>query len=227
MSKTLKGLQIAYTKEGQEEVFNLAFPHTLENFEGIRDALIALLGEDAGVDAQNMHQNPQWGFGPMGFGPQAQSFDPHNPQGGFNPQGFGPQSGFNLQAQHPFSGYASFGAQGPQGATPQQGFNPQAQGFQGFGAQGMPFAPHGMFMFGFMPFWGFGPMDFHAQAPQWGFNPQGQIPQNGFDPQSPQQGFNPQNPQGGFGPQAQGFSPQHPQNRLTESAQAQQAQPRD
>ncbi|BDQ28721.1 hypothetical protein ASB7_05580 [Helicobacter ailurogastricus] len=194
-----QGLQIAYAKEGQEEVFSLAFPHTLENFEGIRDALIALLGEDAPSAAQG-HQNAQ-----------------QNPQEGSNLQ-----NGFGPQGQHPFGAYAPFGAQhpqwgpnhqspqwgpnhqspqwgpnhqspqwGPNHQSPQWGFGPQVQGFQGFG-------PHGMFMFGFMPFWGFGPMGFL----QWGFNPQGQNPQQGFHPQafgpqsqSPQDGTQPAQPQ--------------------------------
>lgn len=191
----LSGLQIGYSKEGKEKIFNLAFPNPLENFEGIRDALIALLGEEAAAQEQpNPQQNQE-----QGFGPQAQGFNPHNPQG------FSQQSGFNPQAQHPFSAYAPFGAQSPRGANPQQGFNPQTQGFQGLGPQGMPFAaPQGMFMFGFMPFWGFGPMGFHAHNPQWGFNPQGFNPQA----QHPQPGFDPQN-----------------QNHLTESAQPPHPQP--
>ncbi|CRF41159.1 DUF2470 domain-containing protein [Helicobacter ailurogastricus] len=167
-----QGLQIAYAKEGQEEVFSLAFPHTLKNFEGIRDALIALLGEDAPSAAQG-HQNAQ-----------------QNPQESSNPQ-----NGFGPQGQHPFGAYAHFGAQhpqwGPNHQSPQWGFGPQVQGFQGFG-------PHGMFMFGFMPFCGFGPMGFL----QWGFNPQGQNPQQGFHPQafgpqsqSPQDGTQPAQPQ--------------------------------
>ncbi|WP_104691262.1 DUF2470 domain-containing protein [Helicobacter heilmannii] len=179
------GLQIAYSKERQEKTFNLAFPNPIENFEGIREVLIALLGEEAAAQEQtNFQQNPQWGFNPMGFGPQAQGFNPHNPQG------FGPQG------QHPF-GSAPFGAQG---ANPQQGFNPH---FQGFGPHGMPL--HSMFMFGILPFWGFGHMGFHAPHAQAGFNPMG------FGPQA--QGFNPQSqyPQGGFHPQ-NGFNPQPPHN---------------
>ncbi|WP_104742128.1 DUF2470 domain-containing protein [Helicobacter ailurogastricus] len=167
-----QGLQIAYAKEGQEEVFSLAFPHTLKNFEGIRDALIALLGEDAPSAAQG-HQNAQ-----------------QNPQEGSNLQ-----NGFGPQGQHPFGAYVPFGAQhpqwGPNHQSPQWGFGPQVQGFQGFG-------PHGMFMFGFMPFWGFAPMGFL----QWGFNPQGQNPQQDFHPQafgpqsqSPQDGTQPAQPQ--------------------------------
>ncbi|WP_286349030.1 hypothetical protein [Helicobacter felistomachi] len=196
----LSGLQIGYSKEGKEKIFNLAFPNPLENFEGIRDALIALLGEEAAAQEQpNPQQNQQ-----QGFGPQAQGFNPHNPQG------FSQQSGFNPQAQHPFSAHAPFGAQSPRGANPQQGFNPQTQGFQGLGPQAMPF----------------GPMGFHAHNPQWGFNPQGFNPQA----QHPQPGFDPQHPQGGFGPQsdlapqAQGFDPQN-QNHLTESAQPPHPQP--
>ncbi|BCZ17491.1 hypothetical protein NHP190003_07730 [Helicobacter sp. NHP19-003] len=202
------GLQIGYSKGGKEAIFNLAFPNPLENFEGIRDALIALLGEEAPNGAQP-NQNLQGNSNPQqGFGPQAQGFNPHNPQGSFNPQGFAQQGGFNPQAQHPFGGYAPFGAQGPQGANPQQSFNPQ--GFQGFAQQGMPFAHHGMFMFGFVPLWGFGPMGFHAHNPQWGFDPQGFGPQNVFNPQG--QGFNPQH--------------QHPQDSA-QPAQAQPAQPQD
>ncbi|CRI32246.1 DUF2470 domain-containing protein [Helicobacter ailurogastricus] len=158
-----QGLQIAYAKEGQEEVFSLAFPHTLENFEGIRDALIALLGEDAPSAAQG-HQNAQ-----------------QNPQEGSNLQ-----NGFGPQGQHPFGAYAPFGAQ-----HPQWGFGPQVQGFQGFGPHGM-FMFGFMPFWGFGPMgflqWGFNPQ---GQNPQQGFHPQAfgpqsQSPQDGTQPAQPQ-----------------------------------------
>ncbi|TSA86309.1 DUF2470 domain-containing protein [Helicobacter mehlei] len=167
---SLSEMEIAYTKEGKQEVFRLAFPYPLDSFEGIRDALIALLGPDASnvsdsyqsCHTENQHQQNHFGSGAQGsFGPQG------NP-GNWGHQGyFGPQAG-GFAGQHPFNTSCGFnGSYGPWGMP--------------FGFT--PFPYFGMFVMGFVPF-GFHPMPQH-------FNPQAHFgPQSGFHPdmRTPHQG---------------------------------------
>ncbi|WP_104733356.1 DUF2470 domain-containing protein [Helicobacter felis] len=170
----LTEMKIAYSKEGKQEVLTLKFPKKLENFEGIRDALISMLGIDAQASQEAPHaqgfQNadPNAHFGAHAGNFQGQMpFNQHGPAQGFNHgfgahQGqqphFGPQAG-GFQGQMPFNQHG-----------PAHGFN-----HAGFGMPFHGFPPVcGMFVWGFVPFYGFPMGGFqHHHAHMGGFSPMG------------------------------------------------------
>ncbi|WP_104749285.1 DUF2470 domain-containing protein [Helicobacter cynogastricus] len=98
----LTEMKIAYSKESKQEVLTLKFPKKLENFEGIRDALISMLGIDAQASQEAPHAqgfqnaNPNAHFGAHAGNFQGQMpFGQHGAAHGFNHAGFGmPFHGF-------------------------------------------------------------------------------------------------------------------------------------
>ncbi len=129
---SLSGMEIAYTKEGKQEVFKLAFPYQLDDFEGIRDAIITLLGPDA--------PNATDSYSSCHTESQRQ------------------QNGSRSEAQDSFGGHQGSQAGGFEGHAP-YGFN-GACGSCGMPFGFAPFPHYGMFVMGFMPF-GFHPMAQH------------------------------------------------------------------
>ncbi|WP_121756487.1 DUF2470 domain-containing protein [Helicobacter felis] len=121
----LTEMKIAYSKEGKQEVLTLKFPKKLENFEGIRDALISMLGIDAQASQDAPHaqgfQNadPNAHFGAHAGNFQGQMpFNQHGPAQGFNHASFGmpfhgfpPVCGMFVWGFVPFCGFPMGGFQ--------------------------------------------------------------------------------------------------------------------
>ncbi|WP_104682839.1 DUF2470 domain-containing protein [Helicobacter felis] len=121
----LTEMKIAYSKEDKQEVLTLKFPKKLENFEGIRDALISMLGIDAQASQEAPHaqgfQNadPNAHFGAHAGNFQGQMpFNQHGPAHGFGHAGFGmpfhgfpPVCGMFVWGFVPFCGFPMGGFQ--------------------------------------------------------------------------------------------------------------------